>query len=89
MISLEIGLVLLGFLVPYGHGLVHFEKLQPGGVLLEYHSKRICNHNLIFSEDGGCKGKTGNALKVGETEKDENTCGVYVCQNDKGDALIH
>ncbi|XP_016967678.2 venom peptide MmKTx1-like [Drosophila biarmipes] len=70
MISLAIGLVLLAFLVPYGHGLVHFVKLQPG-------------------ESGGCKGVTGNDLKVGETEKDENTCGVYVCQNDKGDSLIH
>ncbi|XP_070069944.1 venom peptide MmKTx1-like isoform X2 [Drosophila takahashii] len=70
MNSFEIGLILLGLFTPYGHGLVHFKKLEPGA-------------------EGGCKGVTGNDLKVGETEKDENTCGVYVCQNDRGDALIH
>jgi len=33
MISLEIGLVLLGFLVPYGHGLVHYPEVLATGVL--------------------------------------------------------
>ncbi|KAH8347773.1 hypothetical protein KR084_000952 [Drosophila pseudotakahashii] len=89
MNSYEIGLILLGFLIPYGHGLVHFVKLEPGGTIFEYHSKRIRNSSFVLSAEGGCKGVTGNDIKVGETEKDENTCGVYVCQNDRGDALIH
>ncbi|EDW10002.1 uncharacterized protein LOC6580209 [Drosophila mojavensis] len=28
-------------------------------------------------------------LKVGGVLKDKNTCGIYVCQNTHGDALIH
>ncbi|BFG04585.1 uncharacterized protein DMAD_03518 [Drosophila madeirensis] len=36
----------------------------------------------------GCKGPGGD-LKIDETAKDPNVCGVFACQNDKGDALIH
>ncbi|KRF79688.1 brain acid soluble protein 1 [Drosophila virilis] len=31
----------------------------------------------------------GTELLVGGVLKDENTCGVFVCQNTEGDALIH
>ncbi|XP_023030601.2 uncharacterized protein LOC111518361 [Drosophila willistoni] len=36
----------------------------------------------------GCVAQEGE-IKVGETLKDPNVCGVYVCQNKEGDALIH
>ncbi|XP_030372505.1 uncharacterized protein LOC115622637 [Scaptodrosophila lebanonensis] len=38
----------------------------------------------------GCIPKTGGKeLAVGEAMEDPNTCGVIVCQNTNGDALIH
>ncbi|XP_023173491.2 uncharacterized protein LOC111601226 [Drosophila hydei] len=56
--------------------LVHYQKMDKG--------------------KNGCRTKPSGKLydepaeiKVGGILKDENTCGIYVCQNTEGDALIH
>ncbi|XP_032590746.1 uncharacterized protein LOC6559617 [Drosophila grimshawi] len=61
------------------------------GILMGY---GLCIRALVHYEklekgENGCKSKEGAEMKVGEVVDDPLTCGVFVCQNVDGDALIH
>ncbi|KAM8712148.1 hypothetical protein ACLKA7_012641 [Drosophila subpalustris] len=48
----------------------------------------LVHYKKLEKGANGCK-LGDKEFGVGETVKDPNTCGVYVCQNTEGDSLIH
>ncbi|KRF98110.1 uncharacterized protein Dwil_GK22021 [Drosophila willistoni] len=57
-------------------------------VTINVNVNALVHYEKLEAGTNGCKGKSGD-IEVGGTQKDPNVCGVYVCQNTEGDALIH
>ncbi|KAH8299782.1 hypothetical protein KR044_005913 [Drosophila immigrans] len=51
-------------------------------------SMALVHYKKLEKGDKGCV-FDGNQMEVGGSVKDPDTCGVYVCQNEEGDSLIH